>query len=205
LKRLSENDKYETLENIQYVSETIIKRLYSSFDSIEEVSKSVENEVYKRSSAYFYPDTMDETHGMDEAYHEGVNHYLVHTQIKQEFLNSSITWIYHQFEKDCSRLFDTTDGNEKKDILIKLGIDTSKDSLWSKCNNELRFLANTIKHGKGVSSEKLKSLRPELFKKSVLGVSEHEIETSTNDVELYVKHLINFWEAFFQAVLPIYE
>jgi len=42
LKRLSENDKYETLENIQYVSETIIKRLYSSFDSIEEVSKSVE-------------------------------------------------------------------------------------------------------------------------------------------------------------------
>lgn len=47
---------------------------------------------------------MDETHGMDEAYHEGVNHFLVHTQMKQEFLNSSITWIFHQFEKDCSQV-----------------------------------------------------------------------------------------------------
>lgn len=86
LKRFSENDKYETLENIKYVSETIIKRLYSSFDSIEEESKSVEEKAYKESSAYFDPDTMDETLGMDEAYHEGVNHYLVHTQMKQEFL-----------------------------------------------------------------------------------------------------------------------
>ena len=79
MKHFSEIDKHETLENIKYVSETIIKRLYANFDSIEEESKSVDEEAYRKSSISFDPDTMDETHGMYEAYYEGVNHFLVHT------------------------------------------------------------------------------------------------------------------------------
>lgn len=205
MKRIYESDKYETIESINYVSETIIKRLYSSFDSIDEESKAVEEKAYEKSSGYFNPDTMDETHGMEEAYHEGVNHYIVHTQMKQEFLNSSITWLFHQFEKDCTRIFDTNDGNKKKRMLEGLGIDTSGSSLWLKCNNELRLLANTIKHGEGNSSKKLKVLRPDLFKETVFEVSEHEIEASIKDVECYVSCLLRFWEAFFCAALPEYE
>lgn len=205
MRNLSEYDKHETFANIKYVSETIIKRLYSSFDSIDDESKSVEEEAYRISSLYFDPDTMDETHGMDEAYHEGVNHYLVHTHMKQEFLNSSITWVFHHFEKDCSRLFETNDGNKKKNILLNLGIDTSEASPWSKCNNELRLLANAIKHGEGESSVKLETLRPDLFKRSFFLQSNFEIETSIYDVEHYISALIEFWEAFFNAALPKLE
>lgn len=205
MKHIYENDKSETFNNIRYVSETIVKRLYSSFDSIDEESKSVEAQAYQKSSRYFNPDTMDESHGMEEAFHEGVNHYIVHTQMKQEFLNSSITWIFHQFEKDSIRIFGTIDGNEKKNLLEKLGIDTSETSLWSTCNNELRLLANTIKHGEGSSSRKLKVLRPDLFKEQMFGVSECEIESSIIDVEYYVGRLLEFWEVFFNAALPEYE
>lgn len=205
MKHLYESDKYEIIEGINYVSQTIIHRLYSSFDSIEEESKTIEKLAYEKSSKSFNPDTMDESHGMEEAYHEGVNHYIVHTQMKQEFLNSSITWLFHQFEKDCTRIFGTGDGNEKKRILGDFGIDTSGSSLWAICNNELRLLANTIKHGEGGSSKELKTLRPELFKKTIFDVSEHEIKTSIKDVECYVSFLLQFWEEFFSAALPEYE
>jgi len=204
LKHLYENDKRETLDNIRYVSETIIKRLYTSFNSIEEESKSVEEQAYQKSSDYFNPETMDETHGMEEAYHEGIDHYIVHTQMKQEFLNSSITWIFHQFEKHCTRIFDTNDGNKEK-ILNNLGIDTSSKSKWGKCNNELRLLANTIKHGEGRSSKELKVLRPNLFKETIFGASEYEVEVSIEDIEGYVDHLLEFWTVFFSAVLPEYK
>ena len=205
MNNLYESDKYETIEGINYVSGTIIHRLYSSFDSIDEESKAIEKQAYEKSSQYFDPDAMDETHGMEEACHEGVNHYIVHNQMKQEFLNSSITWLFHQFEKDCTRIFNTENGAEKKNILNGLGIDTSDSSSWSKCNRELRLLANTIKHGEGGSSKKLKALRPELFKKTMFGVSEYEIEVSIKDVECYTNHLLRFWEGFFSAVLPEHE
>ena len=86
-----------------------------------------------------------------------------------------------------------------------LGIDTSKSSSWVKCNSELRDLANTIKHGEGGSSKRLKVWRSDLFKESVFGQSVYEVETSTKDIELYINTLVKFWESFFSAALQTNE
>jgi hypothetical protein len=202
LKRLYEIDKIETINNIKYVSDTIIKRLYSSFDSIESEAQLVEEKAYQKSSQYFDPETMDETHGMEEAFHQGVSHYIVHTQMKQEFINSSITWLFHQFERDCTRIFQTEDGNKKKDKLAELNLNTSLNSPWKICNKELRDLANAIKHGEGNSLNRLKPTRPDLFKKNPDGSITNEVVVTTADIEKYTNTLLDFWGDFFNATIP---
>lgn len=201
LKKLYEIDKLEVLKNIQYVSETIIRRLYSTFDSIEQESEFVEEKAYEKSYQFFDPETMDETHGKEEAYHERVSYYLIHNEMKNEFLNSSITWIFHLFEKDCNRIFGTPNGNSKEAILQRLGINTSVNSVWSKCNSELRLIANTIKHGKGGSSAKLKLSKPNLFKQGLIGASDCEIQLTISDVKSYLNALTEFWGLFFNLAL----
>lgn len=205
MNQLYEHDKYEILNNLKYVSETIIKRLYSTFDSIKQEANEIEKTAYEKSSKFFNPETMDETFGMDEAYHEGIEHYIIHDEMKNEFLNSSITWVFHLFEKDCNRVFKVTDGNEKKKIIENLGIDTSAGSQWSKCNSELRLIANTIKHGKGSSSTQLKTIKPNLFKQSISGVSDDEIQLTINDIEYYIENMKGFWMLFFNSVIPTSE
>ncbi|TOQ04158.1 hypothetical protein, partial [Vibrio parahaemolyticus] len=196
LKYLYEIDKIDTINNVKYVSDTIIKRLYSSFDSIDAESKVVEETAYQNSAKSFDPETMDETHGLEEAFHEGVSHYLIHTHMKQEFLNSSITWLFHQFERDCTRIFQTEDGNTKKSKLTTLNVDTSPNSKWKICNSELRDLANAIKHGEGKSLNRLKSAQPNLFKSGT-----NQIEVKVTDVERYTKALLDFWTDFFNAAI----
>ncbi len=205
LNQIYEHDKYDILNNLKYVSETIIKRLFSTFESIEQEANDAEKVAYEKSSQFFNPETMDETFGMDEAYHEGVEHYIIHNEMKNEFLNSSITWLFHLFEKDCNRVFITQDGKEKKRIIESLGIDTSTGSQWSKCNSELRLIANTIKHGKGSSSRQLKSIKPNYFVKNILGVSDDKIQITIDDIEYYIENIKGFWVSFFNSAIPTSE
>lgn len=196
MKHLYEIDKIDTINNVRYVSDTIINRLYSSFDSIEAESQAVEAAAYQNSAKNFNLETMDESHGLDEAFHDGVSHYLVHTHMKQEFLNSSITWLFHQFERDCTHIFQTEDGNVKKKLLNALNVDTSQQSSWKICNSELRDLANAIKHGEGHSLTRLKSTKPNVFKYGT-----NQIEVKVTDVEGYTRNLLDFWSDFFNASL----
>ena len=133
------------------------------------------------------------------------NHYLIHNEMKNEFLNSAITWLFHLFEKNCNRILNTTDGNEKKKELENIGIDTSANSLWLTCNHELRLIANTIKHGKGNSSEELKIIKPNYFKQGAWGVSEDEVQLTIEIVEHYINTSNDFWVSFFSLALPEYE
>lgn len=142
-------------------------RLYSTFDAIEAEAKAIENKAYKRYSASFDPDTMDEPYGVEDTYHEGVNHYLTHNEMKSEFLKSAATWLFHLFEKDCVYIFVNADGNAKKKKQKNLGVNVSNSSPWYVCNKELRLVANVVKYGKGQSSTDLEIIRPKLFKKKL--------------------------------------
>ncbi|WP_318432170.1 hypothetical protein [Photobacterium leiognathi] len=196
MKPLYEIDKIETINNVKYVSDTIINRLYSSFQSVDAESQEVEEKNYQDSAKNFDPEAMDEAYGVEEAYQESVSYYLIHMQMKQEFLNSSIIWLFHQFERDCTRIFQTEDGSVKKSKLTTLNIDTSPNSKWIICNSELRDLANAIKHGEGPSLNRLKSKHPTLFKSGT-----NQIEVKVADVERYTNDLLDFWREFFNAAI----
>jgi hypothetical protein len=201
VKHLYEYNKIEIISRIESLLSTIEGRLLPTFDAIENEAKNVEEEELARLSRNFDLDRMDEAEVYERAFHAGVEHYSVHSDMKREFLKSSAVWLFHLFEKDCTYIFDTKDGNEKKRVLSQLSLDISDSSDWFKCNRELRLLANAIKHGAGDSLDKLKEVRPDLFVEKFSMFSDDKVELNSGDISGYGDSMKKFWRSFFDAAL----
>ena len=98
--------------------------------------------------------------------------------------------------------------------LKEYGIDIKKFACWSKID-ELRLVANTVKHAEGSSSQKLRNIRPDLFKNPYLSgflglpvpnpqifqpLFGDDLYVSLQDVKGYRDQLIQFWEKFADAL-----
>ena len=201
MKYLYESDKIKILDRIDAISKTINNRLLPTFDSIEKEAKEVGEKKFEDLSARFHPDYMDEGSVYEEAFDEEVCHYLLHREMKKEFMNSTVTWLFHLFEKDCSEIFKTNNGDNKKEELANLSIDTGTNSNWDLCNTELRLIANVIKHGKGQSFDKLKLRKPSVIKSSHGFISDAEIVISVVDLNSYIIAMQQFWNEFFEKAL----
>ncbi|RWX48120.1 hypothetical protein VT99_11233 [Candidatus Electrothrix marina] len=185
LSNLCEAHKTEVLGKINYVSKTIINKLFSTFESITQETKLIENSYKSQSVSH----ETDEYDSIEKAYFAAVDHYLVQNNMKKEFLNSSFVWIFHLFEKDCAQIFSIRNGEKKKEFLEYIGVDVSEDSLWKKCNNELRNIANVAKHGDN-SLKQLEKTRPDLL-------NEEELQVSIEIFNHYVQNMVDFWDHFF--------
>lgn len=195
------SDKINIIERIDTVINTIKSRLVPAFNSIEDEAKEIEkkklDELYKN----FNPDTMDIGSCYEDAYSKGASHYVIHNEMKQEFLNHQATLLFHIFEKDCKKIFPTLEGNSLKEKLKEIDISTEYNSSWYKINKELRLICNVIKHGTGDSYDKLKKLRIDLFKEKFGFLLKSDIEISLNDIVIYGNHMKNFWIEFFDIAL----
>jgi hypothetical protein len=83
--------------------------------------------------------------------------------------------------------------------------------------DELRLVANTVKHGEGASAARLRQLRPELFVHPALrddpewgGIPGHSAEmpmggedicVTRDDLERYRDALLSFWREFGDAIV----
>lgn len=201
MKHLYEHDRIEIISRVETVLSTLEGRLLPTFYAIEDEAQSVERDELDRLSRNFDPNCMDETDVLERAFHAGVEHYSVHSDMQRQFLKSSAVWLFHLFEKDCTYIFDTEDGNEKKRILSQLSVDASDGSDWSKCNRELRLLANAVKHGAGDSLDKLKKIRPDLFADKLSLFSDDKIELGSDELSGYGESMKRFWGSFFDAAL----
>lgn len=203
MNHIYEIDKITILERIEAVTKTISDRLLPTFENIETEAKELSERKLQELSRHFNPDTMDESVFFEQAYHRGVDHYIIQEKMKIEFLKSSITWLFHLFEKDCTYIFNTEDGDQKRHILTTLEIDVSNRSNWYKCNKELRYLANSIKHGKGSSFEKLKELRPDLINESDNLLSNSSIIVDISVISDYSECIKSFWNILFDKILNV--
>lgn len=194
-----EADKIEILNRIEIIINTIITRLLPTFDLIEKEAKKIEKDKLSELAKVFNPDTMDESSCYEYAFLEAVQHYIIQSEMKQEFLNHQATLLFHIFEKDCQKIFNN--GIKLKEKLEKLGVATDEDSHWYKINKELRLVANVIKHGKGHSYDKLKPLREDLFKDNFGFLITSDIEISLKDIQNYGMEMKEFWIEFFDIVL----
>lgn len=194
-------DKIRTIERIDTVIDTIKLRLIPTFDLIEEEAKEIERKKLDELSENFNPDTMDIGSCYEDAQSEGVSHYIIHNEMKQEFLNHQATLLFHIFEKDCKKMFPEFSGNDLKEKLQQIGISTEDNSSWYKINKELRLICNVIKHGTGTSYDTLKEIRGDLFKNNFGYLLTSDIEISLNDIEVYVNEMKKFWIEFFDIVL----
>jgi len=201
MKHLYESDKHDILSKIDYIYATVNNRLLPTFASIEKEAEAIEQARIEKLSENFNPDYMDEADILETAFHAGVEHYIIETEMKREFIKSALTWLFHLFEKDCSYVFLTEDGNKKKAALAGLGINTSKGSEWYTCNKEMRILANAIKHGAGTSLNQLKLIRPDLFKNVSTIISDNKIELNEVELGKYVTAMKNFWKNVFHQAM----
>lgn len=180
--------KLEIEDEINGFERTTLERLFNSFDSIEEEAADNRKSFLDTKARSFNPDTDDEACIEEDAYFKEINHIFIEQELKQEFLNSIATWLFHLFERQKKRVL----GSDKTDILKPqlaadgYCLDSCQD--WITLNKELRFVANAIKHGH--ESDAGKTLRvkyPSLIDNNL-------IKLSKLDIERYIKALRVFWE-----------
>ena len=199
-----ESHKNHIFYKIDAIKSTIFERLLPVYNNIEIEAEAVAKAKYDELGKKFNPESMDESDAVEMAWEEGGEYYALQHAMKAEFLLSTATWLFHLFEKDCREMCPTLYNKpiELKDKLKEMGINCDSNSNWYKINTELRLVANTIKHGKGVSYDKLKPLKPNYFETTASYLTDSKIELSKEDILMYIENMLSFWESFFGKVLP---
>ena len=159
----------------------------------------------------------------DRALDAGISHYSLMLGIRQGLLNLFAVALYHAFEQQVmwfhrkNVLNMDEENNEKlfkmsefQNRMETLGIDLQNFPSWPKMNDELRLVANTVKHAEGGSSHQLRQKRPGMFRHPLLSSSAlfsspaalpvfqpligDGLYVSFDDIEDYRDHLVRFWQ-----------
>lgn len=159
----------------------------------------------------------------DRALDAGVSHCSLMLGIRQGMLNLFAVALYHAFEQQImwfhrKNVLNIDEENKQKLFKMSefqsrmetLGIDLQNFPSWSKINDELRLVANTVKHAEGGSSHQLRQKRPDLFKPPHLLSSSllsgapaiplyqpmigDGLYVSIDDIKDYRDHLVRFWQ-----------
>lgn len=206
----------------QAFADCLTKRLLPTFESVEEEAQKLEQEEYERlSRTYPYEDGPDDATLCEWARDEAITYYQVMHDAEQGVVNLFAIGLYHLLEQQLTffvrrwLLFDDKAvpariWDEAKTLLLERGVNIETVPAYPKVN-ELRLLANCIKHGDGKSCEDLRQLRPELFR--VPGTHEldvfdelelppvpviqplggEDVYVSKEEFEIYVAAVKSFW------------
>ena len=167
---------------------TTLTRLLNSFEDIKLEATEKRRKFLEKKSKSFNPDIDDEASIEEDAYFEEVNHFSIEKELRQEFLNSTATWLFHLFEKQKNRVLGSDKSSILKPQLSKDNYDLSTCPNWAILNEELRHAANVIKHGfDGQSGKNLKLNFPHLIVNGNVVLSE-------TDIRRYITALRCFWE-----------
>lgn len=161
---------------VDYFAKILNKKVIPGFDDISEEADAVEREAYERLGMSFDPENDDPADSAEAAHDAGISFYIMADGMKQGVTNLFAAGLYHLFEQWFFQfhrrelLWPPEDadmslvkwGIANERLLKYYGINIEKFTSWSKVN-ELRLLANTVKHAGGGSCEELKGLRPDLF------------------------------------------
>lgn len=209
--------------------DAIVGRLLPTFADVEKEADEVAQAEYKRLGSLSDDEytARDMGDAAEQALEAGLTYYQALEDIRQSLMNLATVALYHIFEQQL--LFfhrrqvlhpSEEDDNAKlrvgelKKRLLDSGIDIESLGSWSKVN-ELRLVANSVKHAEGTSSEQLRDLRPDLFvdpslhdenlsRLSSSGVylplAGQDIYVTADDLEGYRSAVVMFWEEFGHAV-----
>ncbi len=205
-------------------------RLLPTFSGIDaEVSALPEKTYNDLISAPFDPDRVDEYDLANAAFEAAYTHYSGMDTVRQALVNSFAPMLYHTWEQqllDFHRkevLHPKEQRNNKylrMDVLqarlMESGLDITHVPTWSKID-ELRLVANTVKHADGGSGDRLKARRPELFDAQHANsgivtaplrytprvyrpMSGEDLYLTMADLRAYGRATIDFWSEFADAL-----
>lgn len=170
--------KVNFIPGIDFFARCMEEKIVPAFDSIDKEADEVERKAFESPSVYIDPEYYDPADAAENAFEKGLEYYEWMTGMLQGVINLFVAGLYHLFEQqlllfhrqELLRLDEKNNINllhlkEAKGRLSTHGIIVEKFYSWSKIN-ELRIVANTVKHADGSSAEELKSKRPDFFSRS---------------------------------------
>jgi hypothetical protein len=214
--------KREFSPQLSAIVEALEKRMLPAFGGIEEEAEAVSQEAWEAFMSAPATGDEDPADFAEAAEQAGVSHYLLLDGIRQGMLNLFAAALYHAFEQQVM-LFHRKQvlhpGEENDPNFFKMnefqkrlrayGIDITTFSSWPRVD-ELRLVANTVKHAEGDSAQKLHSLRPDLFEhpqsQKFLALATRgaprvfqplvgeDLYVSLKDIHDYRNALLEFWK-----------
>ena len=215
------------IKEIENYSKLINKRILPSFNNLEKEADEIEKHVFEDMSKSCN-EFIDLSEVADVATEAAIDCYITQKDLRHGILNVFAIALYHLFEQQC--IFFLRRGllsvnEQKNEKLVKLekfesrlekyGIKI-KDFKSYKKVDELRLVANVAKHAEGISSKKLKSMRPDLFEnpdcssniynlKNNISVYKplfgQDLYVSSVDLDSYAKSIKDFWKELSMALV----
>lgn len=211
---------------LEDLMDTLEKHLLPAFQTAEEEAHKIAKQELERMKTS--PENEDEVK-WPEALAEGAGmaYYDARIQLKQGLINLFAAATYHLFEQEiwlfCFHAYSTPRKSsvqeaEFRSLLSTLGIELDMMAGWAEIQ-ELKLIANVVKHGSGKSADRLKKLNPKLFINPDLSdLSDADLKEITypNDVfqplfglglyipienlRLYVQAVGRFWKDLMKVV-----
>jgi hypothetical protein len=159
--------------DFQQFGHVVTKKILPVFDGIKEEADEVAERSYQellRQPAH--PDFWDAGDVADAAMQQGFAHYEMLTSMRWATIGLYSAALYHLTEQHLiDLLFHIVDSYKRDEVPMKevfrwykedLTLDLEALPSWPTIN-ELRLVANAIKHAEGWSVKELEKLRPDLF------------------------------------------
>lgn len=150
-------------------------RLLPAFGNIEAEANQKSDEEYERLGSLPACEAIDMTDLAEKAFETGLAHYQMMSGLRQGLLNIFAAALYHLYEQQVMlfhrrEVLDLGEENNAnlfkhtvfRKRLLRKNIDVKSFLSWPLID-ELRLLANTVKHAEGGSASDLHAQRPELF------------------------------------------
>lgn len=193
------------------------EKILPAFSDIEREAGQMRQQVWEDlTSQPGDPDALtDLTDLAEEAEDAGIDYYVHMRDLQQALTNLFTVHIRHLWEQQllflCGQEFPRRRKLSLQDCARQLqerGIDITTFGAWPKLE-ELRHVANTVKHADGSSCERVKSLRPDLFEPPGAGfrpgllpesITEplygRDLYVSAADIDEYCGAVVAFWNEF---------
>jgi hypothetical protein len=211
--------------------EVLEHRLLPTFTDIESEANEKAEREWERLGSLPARDDIDMSDLAEKAFQTGLAHYEMMTDLRQGLQNMFATALFHLYEQQVMffhrrELLHPSEENDPKlfnpsvfrERLQKYGIDITKFQCWLDLE-ELRLLANTVKHAEGDSAKKLHTLRPDLFERPSFGLSllgkrsspprvysplmGEDVYVSVQDLRRFANSVEQFWKELSDAMARV--
>lgn len=164
------------IHEIEAYASCLIERLLPTLANLDEEANQIEQNEYDRlGSLGSYDGSFDPATQAEQAMNTAIDYVQTLSGIKQGLINMFAAGLYHLFEQQllvyhrCELLEPAEKNNpallkvpKAREILATNGIDIAGFNSWARLD-ELRLLANAVKHADGPSCAELRARRPDLF------------------------------------------
>lgn len=217
--------------HLQRLLRTLEQRLLPAFGDLATEADRVQEEAFERFNNMPAGEDCDPAWPAEMAHEEALGHYMGMCAVRQTLLNAFAPILYHTWEQQLlsfhrREVLHPSEEHEPKLLSLKV-LDERLSSRGLKLQSlpswltieELKHVANTVKHADGPSAEITKTQCPALFENPALGdfdlpkfnyrprvyspLSGDDIFVREVDVCRYAAALVGFWSEFADALADV--